>query len=411
MRALVTLVVLLAAGAVRAAVWDLAPVASFHYQLQELDVGAASASPFPLLVTDYSFDGSAAGELSPAEVASLQAGGRKVLAYLSIGEAETYRFYWDPAWTDGGPSDPDRPPWLGAVNPSFRDNLKVRYWDPGWQAIIYGSAGAYLDRILAQGFAGAYLDIVDAFEFWGPDGNGERPTAADDMRAFVQALAAYARGVVPGFAVVPQNGTQLLSDAAYLAAISGQGAEDTWFIGDRRQRRYQPEAVLPALDAVAAAGKATLLIDYPGGAKRVAEFFDRAGAKGYGAYNSTRALDRMTVHAAHPPSPGPGVALVSPADGAPASTTTPPTFTWSATGATTYEVHFSGTASLLKVKALPGRRDVLTTTSFTPAGRDWVRMARLARQGDGTHLYWWVVAIDASGARRSAPLRALVVTP
>jgi cysteinyl-tRNA synthetase len=411
MRVLAPLVVLLAAGTVRAAVWDLAPVESFHYQLQDLDVGAASASPFPLLVTDYSTDGSAAGELSPTQVASLKTGGRKVLAYLSIGEAETYRFYWDPAWTDGGPSDPDRPAWLGTVNPAFRDNIKVRYWDPAWQAIIYGSAGAYLDRILAQGFDGAYLDIVDAFEFWGLDGNGERPTAEADMRSFVQGLAAYARGVVPDFAVVPQNGTQLLSDAAYLAAISGQGAEDTWFIGDRRQRRYQPEAVLPPLDAVKAAGKATLLIDYPGAAKRVAEFFDRAEAKGYGAYNSTRALDQMTIHAEHPPSPGPNVALVSPADGASASTTSPPTFTWSASGAATYEVHFSGTASLLKVKALPGRRDVLGATTFTPAQRDWVRMARLARQGDGVHVYWWVVALDAVGVRRSAPLRSLVLVP
>jgi cysteinyl-tRNA synthetase len=411
MRALFTLVVLLVAGPVRAAVWDLAPVESFHYQLQDLDVGAASASPFPLLVTDYSFDGSAAGELSAAQVASLKSGGRKVLAYLSIGEAETYRFYWDPAWTDDGPSDPDRPAWLGAVNPAFRDNIKVRYWDPSWQAIIYGGAGAYLDRILAQGFDGAYLDIVDAFEFWGPDGNGERPTAENDMRAFVQGLAAYARGVDADFAVVPQNGTQLLSDAGYLAAISGQGAEDTWFVGDRRQRRFQPEAVLPPLDAVKAAGKATLLIDYPGGAKRIAEFFDRAEAKGYGAYNSTRALDQMTVHAGHPPSPGPNVVLVSPADGAPVSTTSPPTFTWSATGATSYELHFSGTASLLKVKALPGRRDVLTATTFTPAARDWVRMARLARQGDDVHVYWWVVAVDGSGGRRSAPLRSLVLGP
>ena len=32
--------------------------------------GGGAGSPFPLLVTDYSFDGSAAGELTPADVAS-----------------------------------------------------------------------------------------------------------------------------------------------------------------------------------------------------------------------------------------------------------------------------------------------------------------------------------------------------
>jgi len=105
----------------------LAPVASFHYQLQNLDVAAASSSPFPLLVTDYSLDGSAATELSASDVASLRSGGRKVLAYLSIGEAETYRFYWNPAWTDEGRDDPDRPPWLGPVNPGLTDVAAGNY--------------------------------------------------------------------------------------------------------------------------------------------------------------------------------------------------------------------------------------------------------------------------------------------
>ena len=387
-------------------------MAAFHYQLQNLDVAAASSSPFPLLVTDYSFDGSAATELSPAEVASLRSGGRKVLAYLSIGEAETYRFYWNPAWTDEGRNDPDRPAWLGPVNPQFPDNIKVRFWDPAWQAIVFGSPGAYLDRIVAQGFDGAYLDIVDGYEFWGPEGNGERPTAADDMRSFVEALAAYARATNPAFAIVPQNASALVSDAAYLAAISGQGGEDTWFRGDARQSRYQAEAVVPPFDLVRAAGKAVLLIDYPSRAARVADFFDRAEAKGYGAYNSTRALDRMTVHAGHPPSPGPTVALASPADGAPVSAGASPTFTWTATGAAAYELHFSGTRVLTKLRRLPrAKSEVLTATAHTPSARDWARIAREARKGDGVTVYWWVVAIDGGGARRSATLRSIVLAP
>ncbi len=409
------LVLLLLAAPASAAVWDLAPVASFHYQLQNLDVSAASSSPFPLLVTDYSLDGSAAMELTPAQVTSLRTGGRKVLAYLSIGEAETYRFYWQPTWNDQGPNDPDRPPWLGPVNPQFPDNLKVRFWDPGWQQIIYGtpgSSGSYLDRIIAQGFDGAYLDIVDAYEFWGPDGNDERPTAADDMRSFVENLAAYARASNPAFAIVPQNGSALVSDATYLAAISGQGGEDTWYRGDHKQSHFQAEDVVPAFDQVKAAGKSVLLIDYPTGALRIADFFDRAEAKGYGAYNSTRALDQETIHPEHPPSPGPTVALVSPADGAPASAATPPTFTWSASGAVAYELHFSGTSVLTELRRLPRQKKVfLTATSTTPDPRDWARVAREVRKGDGVTLSWWVVAIDAGGARRSAPLHTLEIGP
>src|SRR2546422_5634574 len=73
------LFLLLAAGPAGGAVHDLAPVASFHYQLQDIDVAAASSSPFPLLVTDYSHDGTGATELTPAEGASLESGGRKGL--------------------------------------------------------------------------------------------------------------------------------------------------------------------------------------------------------------------------------------------------------------------------------------------------------------------------------------------
>ena len=232
------------------------------------------------------------------------------------------------------------------------------------------------------------------------------------MRSFVESLAAYARATNPAFAIVPQNGSALVSDATYLAAISGQGGEDTWFRGDARQSRYQAQAVVPAFDLVRAAGKAVLLIDYPSRAARVADFFDRAEAKGYGAYNSTRALDRMTVHPGHPPSPGPTVTLASPADGASVSAGASPTFTWTATGAAAYELHFSGTRVLTKLRRVPrAKSEVLTATTHTPSARDWARIAREARKGDGVTVYWWVVAIDAGGARRSAPLRSLVLAP
>jgi len=42
----------------------------------------------------------------------------------------------------------------------------VKYWDKEWQQIIYGTPGAYLDRILKAGFDGVYLDLVDAFEYF-----------------------------------------------------------------------------------------------------------------------------------------------------------------------------------------------------------------------------------------------------
>ena len=121
-----------------------------------------SATNFDLLIMD-AFTGDQT-PLSAADVSKLKrkknGGTRLVLAYMSIGEAETYRFYWDKSWEEGSPS------WLDEENPEWEGNYKVRYWDPRWQAVIYGSANAYLDRILAAGFDGVYLDIIDAYQYY-----------------------------------------------------------------------------------------------------------------------------------------------------------------------------------------------------------------------------------------------------
>jgi len=87
-------------------------------------------------------------------------GKRLVIAYMSIGEAEEYRYYWKDEWE----SDP--PSWLKEENRDWEGNYKVEYWDPDWQGIIYGSTDAYLDKIVDKGFDGVYLDIIDAFEYF-----------------------------------------------------------------------------------------------------------------------------------------------------------------------------------------------------------------------------------------------------
>ena len=105
--------------------------------------------------------------LTKEEVASLQIkpdGNRRlVLAYMSIGEAETYRFYWQSSWTNQPPD------WLLDENPDWPGNFKVRYWHPDWQALIYGSASSYADRIITAGFDGVYLDLIDAYEYFETD--------------------------------------------------------------------------------------------------------------------------------------------------------------------------------------------------------------------------------------------------
>ncbi len=102
--------------------------------------------------------------LRPEDISALKTkagGGRRlVIAYMSIGEAEDYRPYWQEEWKDNPPS------WLGRENPNWEGNYIVHYWDRDWQNIIFGSNNSSLGTILSQGFDGVYLDIIDAFDYY-----------------------------------------------------------------------------------------------------------------------------------------------------------------------------------------------------------------------------------------------------
>ncbi len=308
-------------------------VDNWGYQLQEFNLSALAASAFQVLVIDYSTTGDASGELIPAQVEALRTGPcgpRVVLAYLSIGEAESYRYYFDAAWLDAdGDPGAGAPAFLGPTNPEWEGNYKARYWLREWQRILFGSASgrdkSYLDRIIDVGFDGVYLDIVDAYEYWGPaeiGGNDERRRAPADMVKLVRRLAKYARKTrgASEFLVVPQNGAGIIHpetypDAAdpdkesarrqraYFKAIDGIGAEDTFYFGDRDENnRLDPQQfTIDLLDVFAAAGKAVLAIDYLTQRSKIDRFWELASDRGYVPYVSRRELDRLTIPAGHAP--------------------------------------------------------------------------------------------------------------
>jgi len=133
-----------------------------EYSSREAFLSGLENTDYDLLLVD-AFDMNG-GAFSPAELNRLKVkksgGKRLVIAYMSIGEAEDYRYYWDQTWYDAPPD------WLAEENPDWKGNYKVEYWDQEWKDILYGSEGSYLDRILASGFDGVYLDIIDAFEYF-----------------------------------------------------------------------------------------------------------------------------------------------------------------------------------------------------------------------------------------------------
>lgn len=113
----------------------LASVKSWGIELRSLDPKAIAASSADLVVIDHPPQrGNVFDTPSYDTVASLQRkpdGSRRiVLAYLSVGEAERYRFYWNPAWDTAE----RRPSWLGAENRRWPGNHHINFTDPDWQS-------------------------------------------------------------------------------------------------------------------------------------------------------------------------------------------------------------------------------------------------------------------------------------
>jgi cysteinyl-tRNA synthetase len=125
-------------------------------------LAAVGNTNFDLVIIDLFFQDT--DQFTSSEIVSLKTkangGSRLVIAYMSIGEAENYRYYWQPEWNTNPPS------WLAGENPEWQGNFKVRYWDPTWQSIIFGNDSSYVKKILDAGFDGVYLDIIDAYEYF-----------------------------------------------------------------------------------------------------------------------------------------------------------------------------------------------------------------------------------------------------
>jgi cysteinyl-tRNA synthetase len=271
----------------------LAAVNDFLYQLQNLDLTAIGDTAYDLVIMDYSADGDDASAFTAGQIADLKAspGGDKiVLAYMSIGEAEDYRFYWQEGWIPGNPA------WLDVENPDWAGNYKVHYWDPAWQTLIF----SYTDRLLDAGFDGAYLDIIDAYEYYSDQ---DRTTAAQEMVSFVAAIRAHARASDPDFYIFPQNAPELAKEiSAYLNSVDGIGQEDIYYGYDDDDVMTPPTVTAELegyLDLFKNAGKLVLTVDYTW--SHVDDAYTKSQTKGYVPFCTVRDLDQLTINIGHEP--------------------------------------------------------------------------------------------------------------
>lgn len=250
-----------------------------------------------------------------------------VLAYIDIGQAEDYRVYWEEDWRIG---DPD---WIVANDPDgWEGNFPVAYWREEWQAIWLGEDGL-VGQIVDAGFDGVYLDWVEAYSDENVATAARRDSIdpADEMTAWVAALAETGRNIDSEFLVVAQNAAELAAaDADYRAVIDAVAQEQVWFDGAANNdppgdcplpstdelidtetyeatlneeclQQYldfpdstlhvSSEGYLISLDAVRAAGLPVLTVDYATDPDNVQFVLETSRARGFVPFVGTRLLD------------------------------------------------------------------------------------------------------------------------
>lgn len=276
-----------AGGIVRSAagVGAFEGVRTWGYQLQKVNPRDVEASPFDLMVIDYSKDGSDAQAFTPGDIARMKmkpdGSRRHVLAYMSIGEAESYRYYWDPAWNTQKPS------WLLDENPDWKENFSVCYWDAGWQREFCGNPTAYLDKIIAAGFDGVYLDKCDVFEDLQVRNKKvaqSRPDLEGDMVSFIARLSHYAKTRKPPFTIVMQNAEVLLEHEHLREVIDGV-AKESLLYGLTSAERLNPKDEITfskrALELAQAAGRTVFVVEYLNDAAKIRSAMETLDGYGF----------------------------------------------------------------------------------------------------------------------------------
>ncbi|GEM_PF-532409 len=233
--------------AVTAAFGQLGSVRYFAYQIQGLDepgaIDSIVNSRYDMVILEPTrterdmedFDAVgmvAAIKASPGTMLS----NKIVLAYIDIGQAEDWRYYWEPWWEPPTVTEYGNPDFMVTMDPDgWEGCYPVAFWDTRWQNIMVNDDSSMLKKTIADGFDGIYMDWVEAYDdeyvMARADSDGVEP--ANEMIDFIEMIRDTARHYNPNFVVIAQNAADLCDDhPEYFDVIDGIAQEDLNFYGD-----------------------------------------------------------------------------------------------------------------------------------------------------------------------------------
>lgn len=218
-------------------------------------------------------------------LAPLATDGRRLLAYLSLGEVADQRPYAAELRAAG---------LLGTRNAHWPDATYVDLRDPRWTALV---VDRLIPPLLAAGYHGLFFDTLDNAEAM----ETADPVGAAGMVAAAAALVGAIRARFPTILLMMNRGYALLPAAApAIDLLLGEAMATRWSFA---RKRYEPLSAADwawqaeRLRAARAANPALALLtlDYWDMADRAAvrALYARERAAGFAPYVSMLALDRL----------------------------------------------------------------------------------------------------------------------
>ncbi len=318
---------------------SLSQIKFFAYQIQKVEedgaVDALASTHYDMLVleptrTDWSndsgnknFDAKGMVEKLKNTKASDSTHRKLIIAYIDIGEAEDWRWYW--TWSNeyddcNEPLPNDWPDYIIACDPDgWPGNYPVAYWDERWKDIViygenqdsspYGDYTSIIDEVIKDGFDGIYLDWVEAFEMEAvmDEAKKQGKDPAVEMINFIQEMRDYAEKRNPDFIIIQQNAASLIEGHSddLLSVIDAIAQEAIWYDGDATDNWEDPNGYdsindsslvdyyLGYLDQYFTGGVPVFDVEYA--LTYADDAYSKAYNKGYVPYCTRRSLAKLTT--------------------------------------------------------------------------------------------------------------------